>query len=234
MADFSILTDAHCHWRPKSDAIVSVRCSAVPDDWSEILESGGPKVRVMIGLHPWYVTADDSRLEELNLLLQDSSAGIGEIGLDRTGRGISLDEQADLFRRQLMLASEYERPAAVHCVRAWGRLLEILKEDSFRQNRWMIHGYNGSLEIAAEILKLGGFISLNPLQLKPGKLAGLLEIIPPGQLLIETDYEGRSSGEYRTFLERNYHHVSVLLNMTIPDLADRMLLNLNRLWHKGD
>lgn len=34
-----------------------------------------------------------------------------------------------MFRQQLQLAKELNKPASVHCVRAFGDLLEILKYD---------------------------------------------------------------------------------------------------------
>lgn len=36
-----------------------------------------------------------------------------------------------MFRQQLELAKELNKPASVHCVRAFGDLLEILKYDLF-------------------------------------------------------------------------------------------------------
>ncbi|RLN33617.1 hypothetical protein C2845_PM03G29870 [Panicum miliaceum] len=52
-----------------------------------------------------------------------------QIGLDKGlhGRTIDFREQVKVFRRQLELAKELERPVSVHCVRAFGDLLEILK-----------------------------------------------------------------------------------------------------------
>lgn len=40
---------------------------------------------------------------------------------------ITAKSQVEVFRRQLELAKELERPVSVHCVRAFGDLLEILK-----------------------------------------------------------------------------------------------------------
>lgn len=37
-----------------------------------------------------------------------------------------------MFRQQLELAKELNKPASVHCVRAFGDLLEILKYDFLR------------------------------------------------------------------------------------------------------
>jgi len=56
-------------------------------------------------------------------------AAVGEIGLDKGSHGKTIDfgDQVEVFQRQLELAKELEKPVSVHCVRAFGDLLEILK-----------------------------------------------------------------------------------------------------------
>mmetsp|Transcript_39295 Transcript_39295/g.95032 ORF Transcript_39295/g.95032 Transcript_39295/m.95032 type:complete len:447 (-) Transcript_39295:367-1707(-) len=58
---------------------------------------------------------------------------VGEIGLDGfhfdpTTKDLttSMDEQADSFMYQLQLASIYERPVSIHCVRATGKIMDVL------------------------------------------------------------------------------------------------------------
>mmetsp|Transcript_39294 Transcript_39294/g.95030 ORF Transcript_39294/g.95030 Transcript_39294/m.95030 type:complete len:454 (-) Transcript_39294:373-1734(-) len=58
---------------------------------------------------------------------------VGEIGLDGfhfdpTTKDLttSMDEQADSFMYQLQLATVYERPVSVHCVRATGKIMDVL------------------------------------------------------------------------------------------------------------
>jgi len=66
---------------------------------------------------------------------RDWKAGVGETGLnfssfakaaaDRQEAGRA--EQEECFAAHLDLARELNRPVAIHCVRAWGRLVEILR-----------------------------------------------------------------------------------------------------------
>lgn len=54
---------------------------------------------------------------------------MGEIGLDKGsyGRKIDFNDQVKVFQKQLELAKELNKPASIHCVRAFGDLLQILK-----------------------------------------------------------------------------------------------------------
>ena len=52
------------------------------------------------------------------------------LGLDKSIRHeISLDAQADVFQRHLLLAKRFQRTLTVHCVQAWGRLLEVISAE---------------------------------------------------------------------------------------------------------
>ncbi|XP_039819916.1 uncharacterized protein LOC120682191 isoform X10 [Panicum virgatum] len=67
-------------------------------------------------------------------------------------------QEVEVFRRQLELAKELERPVSVHCVRAFGDLLEILKQT-------------------------GPF----PAGMKSTKAKQMLKSIPLDRILLETD-----------------------------------------------
>jgi TatD DNase family protein len=47
--------------------------------------------------------------------------------LDHNNSSTTILTQVEVFQRQLELAKELEKPVSVHCVRAFGDLLEILK-----------------------------------------------------------------------------------------------------------
>ena len=58
---------------------------------------------------------------------RQSRVVIGEIGLDRWIDNPDIPAQLECFRWQLALAAEQDRPATIHCLRAWGMLEEVLK-----------------------------------------------------------------------------------------------------------
>ena len=68
-----------------------------------------------------------------NQLILHSDCPVGEIGLDgfhfdpiTKDLTTSMEEQADAFMYQLQLATIYERPVSVHCVRATGKIMDVL------------------------------------------------------------------------------------------------------------
>jgi TatD DNase family protein len=142
------------------------------------------------GLHPWKVAErSPSWLETLKGFLDSHpGAGIGECGLDRWMKAPDLDDQHDVFRAQLALAKDLDRPATIHCLKAWGPLLdELLSLPSLP--RFLLHSYGGSREVAHQCLKLGAWFSFSGYFLHPRKEAtrAVFAELPIDRILVETD-----------------------------------------------
>ncbi len=157
------------------------------------------------GIHPWDCgNCSGTWLQNLRAtLLADSSAGVGEIGLDRwiidgikpgdpriTGlRVASLDEQAEVFAAQLALAAELNRAASIHCVQAFGALLEVLQKSPLPARGFLLHGYGGPAEMIKPFADLGAYFSFNIELIQPRQSVRLenFTTIPATRLLVETD-----------------------------------------------
>ncbi len=111
---------------------------------------------------------------------------IGEIGLDYHYDGFDKDKQIKIFREQLELARELNLPVIVHSRDASEDTLNILKE---YKPQGVVHCFSGSAETAAEIVKLGMYISFTGvLTFKNAKKAAkALEVVPLEKLMLETD-----------------------------------------------
>jgi len=162
-----------------------VCCGTREADWDRVLELARDHACVlpMLGLHPWYVQeAAPGWLGRLEARLQAERAGLGECGLDfADGRpGRALQEAA--FLAQLRLAIDLDRPLAIHCVRAWGRLLALLGSTGIPAAGAMVHAYSGSGEVAAELQKLGLHLSFGARR-NPRALAAAAA----DRILFETD-----------------------------------------------
>ena len=161
-------------------------CGTCPEDWARVLELAGryPAVRPAFGLHPCYA-AEDGGLEKLEEFLRRSPAAcVGEIGLD----GLKdLPGQEENFIFQLELAGKFRRPAVIHCVRSWGRMLELLKKKPLPA--FMLHSYSGSAELVKDLAALGGYFSFGGEIMDPKreKLRGALAAAPAERLLFETE-----------------------------------------------
>lgn len=209
------LFDSHCHVQDDAlfpaignvmeraaDAgvVKMASCGTSSNDWNKVLQLAAkyPAVIPMIGIHPWFVKqrlAGDSSLylwkEEFQtmekLLREHPEAGVGETGLDSHKRFTNRMEQEASFVVHLDLARELNRPVAVHCVQAWGRLVEILREHA--APRILLHAFGGAPEMIPELVELNCWFSFcgsvtNP---KAKRIRAAAVAVPDDRLLIETD-----------------------------------------------
>lgn len=163
-----------------------------PADWDavETLARTYPEVLPSFGIHPWHTdTAGDGWLDDLEARLRrNPHSGVGEIGLDRWIRNHDLDRQKSLLRDQLALAHRLDRPVTLHCLRAWGSLLDELEAADLRRSP-LLHSYGGPADMVDRFASLGAYFSISGYffrEDKAGKLA-VFDRVPPERLLIETD-----------------------------------------------
>ncbi len=179
-----------------------------PDDWPRVaaLAAAHGFVRPAYGLHPWDVGAPrpaDWRERLVARLDADPRASVGEIGLDRwildsaapddprlAGvRRASMGEQTEAFVAQFALAAARNRPVTVHCLRAFGELLPLLRDIPAPARGFLLHAYGGSAELVPELVELGAYFSFNPafLDRSKGARQEAFRAIPEERLLCETD-----------------------------------------------
>lgn len=163
-------------------------------DWEAVatLAEEHPWIQPSFGLHPWHTGQQSPDwLNTLRQLLEaHPNAGVGEIGLDRWIEGHDPVAQDAAFNAQLKVATELNRPATIHCLRAWGPLAETLRHPEHRPARgFLIHAYGGSLEMMHEFVQLGAYFSFNAYFLHERKAAQreVFARIPADRLLVETD-----------------------------------------------
>ena len=176
-------------------------------DWPDVtaLAAAQALVRPSYGLHPWDVgnRGPDWQSRLVACLDANPRAAVGEIGLDRwildrakpddarlAGlRRAPLAEQSEALLFQLDLATSRELPASIHCLDAHGPLLELLRTTRRPARGFLLHAYNGSVEMAAAFAKLGAYFSFNGAFLDPRKerLHAVYRAIPSDRLLVETD-----------------------------------------------
>ena len=172
------------------------------EDWPEVLvlAKSVPQVIPSFGYHPWYV-AERTADWQANLVkfLDGVPSAIGEIGLDKWINGHNLAEQREVFVWQLRLAAERNLPASIHCLEAWGALLEILRAEPRPRCGFVLHSFGGPREMVEELAALGAYFSL------PGYFAHERKVrqretfkhVPRERLLIETDAPDQSLPEER-------------------------------------
>ncbi|XP_030935748.1 uncharacterized protein LOC115960888 isoform X1 [Quercus lobata] len=183
-------------------------------DWHLVKQMGEnyPSVIPCFGLHPWFVAERTPNwFNTLKECLESTpSAAVGEIGLDKGSHGKQIDFtvqvllsqnfcclmifhnylfQIEVFRQQLELAKELKRPASIHCVRAFGDLLQIMKSMGPFPAGFILHSYLGSGEMVPEFAKLGAYFSFSGflMSLEARKAKKMLKAVPSERILLETD-----------------------------------------------
>jgi TatD DNase family protein len=187
--------DAHSHLPDSYSAPNNhhrVVCGTCESDWDAILAHAASEDRVipMLGLHPWFVSeASQAWRPRLESLLRSHRVGVGEFGLDFARKDSDRSLQEAAFRAQLRLAHAIHRPVAMHVVRAWGRLLDLLREEGVPKAGAMVHAYAGSPETALALQAMGVFVSFSSDLLKPDrpKVREALLSVDASHLLLETD-----------------------------------------------
>ncbi|MCS6770876.1 MAG: TatD family hydrolase [Kiritimatiellae bacterium] len=163
-------------------------------DWADVAALARQFPDLIIpsfGVHPWYVHEQPTDWEEsLRDYLEDfPQAGVGEVGLDRWKSDLPWEGQVDAFRRQLRLARELKRPVSIHCLRAWGALVDVLESEPLPERGLLMHSYGGSAEMVSILIPYGARFSLPGYFLRPDKENKLATFrrVPSDRLLIETD-----------------------------------------------
>ena len=141
-----------------------------------------------IGIHPWYI--EESRLEsDLEIVkekLQLSEClALGECGLDKRIE-IPLELQISVFKQQLELVKETQKPIVLHCVAAYEEVIAIKKEMKI-ENPMIIHGFSKNEQVAQSLLKNGFYLSFGKYLLRNPDLEKVFTFAPENQILLETD-----------------------------------------------
>ncbi|MDQ7772341.1 MAG: TatD family hydrolase, partial [Elusimicrobiales bacterium] len=190
------LFDAHNHFQEFPDPVLAAAglrpafcCSTGPADWAAVkaFAAAAPGAVPFFGLHPWLIKeAGRNWLAPLETLIKETRSGVGECGLDAL-KGPPVEDQREVLAAQLGLAVLLDRPVSLHCVRAWGPLLDCLRTAG--PLRFLVHSYSASAEITRELAALGGYFSFGPalLDARRTRARAALGFVPRDRLLFESE-----------------------------------------------
>ena len=159
-----------------------------------------PRVRVGLGLHPWWVADDTCGEGEVALFerLAPVAPLISEVGLDfQPRRADTRDAQIEAFERVCAAAA---RPSAefprrimsIHSSAAATCVLDVLERTGCLDACICIfHWFSGSQEELTRAIDAGCFFSVNERMLKTKRGRAYARAIPKDCLLIETDFPGK-------------------------------------------
>lgn len=201
------LYDAHNHLQDerlgKDPSLLIERCrtegiaamvvnGSCEEDWEAVLRLSQtyPEVIPSFGYHPWYVRerSGDWKSNLVRYLYRTPSA-IGEVGLDRWIKDADIPGQEETFQFQLQLAASRNLPLSIHCLQAWGRMYDLLRNQPGPDCGFLLHSYGGPVEMVEPLAALGAYFSLPGYYAneRKAKQRDTFKHVPLERLLIETD-----------------------------------------------
>lgn len=162
-------------------------------DWNKVIELYDIYPRwalPSLGLHPWFLNERSPNWhKKLTYFLNKYPIAIGECGLDKWIPDHDLELQQAILQTHLDLAHKYQRPITLHCLKAWGTLLEMLQNDPVPERGFLLHAYGGPTEMVQPFVEMGAYFSFSGYFLEPKKAERLdvFRSIPIERILVETD-----------------------------------------------
>jgi len=208
------MIDSHCHLADEAFAadleeVVRRARDAGLERVMAILEAGNvkeaqqadrlerlwPDVRFAIGVHPHQAhqfAAEPQRSAVVvreQCLATPSARAVGEIGLDYHYDYSPREVQHEVFRAQIRVALELDRPVVIHTREADEDTIEILQDEGQGRLRGVLHCFTGGDTLRDAGLALGFYISLAGILTFPkaADLRAMARGVPLDRLLTETD-----------------------------------------------
>ena len=200
--------DTHCHLhddklvdkdlvvqnylRDRIEAVINMGCCAKTSLMGRDLSEKYPSVYFATGCHPSDSNGFGQKEFDTikSLATHPKCVAVGEIGLDYYWEPFDKEKQAECFIEQIEFAEQAKLPICIHSRSATGDMLKILKEQKSKLvYGGVMHCFSGSVETAAELLKLGLYISFaGPLTFKNARtLLDVAKYVPNDMCLTETD-----------------------------------------------
>jgi len=165
--------------------ILSASCVTDSKDNLELSKTN-KKLLPAIGIHPQEIS---NSFEELEKLFDDRVVAIGECGLEFTDEVSELDrkKQMELFRKQIVMSQNVDRPLIVHSREASDEMLQILGE--YKNLRGVIHCYTGGKKRIKKYMDLPGewYFGIDGNLTYETGLEQVVQNIPKDRLILETD-----------------------------------------------
>lgn len=178
-----------------------------------------------IGLHPWHIKTKNENNELLQLIEDALEFNhvifVGEAGLDKA---INKDfaEQQRVFKAQAFMAEEFNYPLIIHCVKAYNEVFELRKNMNPAMP-WILHGFNGSVELTRQLENAGFLFSFGEALFKNNsKVIQSFSHLPLEKIFFETD-------ESIEEVERIYDQGAKIKRIPLQELKEAIWANFNRI-----
>lgn len=219
------IIETHCHLdylkdRPLEETLAEVQrvnvervitIAVSPENLATVRELSqvAPWVYGTQGIHPHDAEKYSDAVEaEIRAHAGDDKiVAVGEIGLDYFYDNADRDVQREVFRRQLQIACDTDRPVVIHSREADDDTIEILREfETTLKRRGVIHSFTSGPGLAQYALGEGWCLGFNGITTfnKAENVRDIVRMAPIEQILLETDspflapvpYRGRENAPF--------------------------------------
>lgn len=184
----------------RAQAVGVLAAVTIADDldaagWAVQAATWDPRVYAAVALHPTRADAltDDARAELERLAAEPKVVAIGETGMDLYWPGrldvcAHPDVQREAFAWHIDLAKRTGKPLMIHNREADAEVLDVLRAEGAPETV-IFHCFSSGPEMARTCVDAGWIISLSgTVSFKNATdLREAATLVPPGQLLVETD-----------------------------------------------
>jgi len=164
-------------------------------EWDRIEAlSQRPGLHGALGLHPFFIDQATPEIDlagdlQRRLAANPRLVAVGEVGLDFYHGRDNAERQCAVLAAQLTVARALDRPVVVHNRRSWNEFFGLLREMGIASLRGLCHCFNGSREVARQVLDLGLMVSFcGPLTYPQSThVRAAAAYVPLDRILTETD-----------------------------------------------
>lgn len=173
------------------------------------------------GIHPWDTKEQQKLKLPDEMINSENWVYIGETGLDKL-KGAELNSQIEIFKQHIHASEKWRKPLLIHCVRCFNELIQLHNEYA-PQQKWIVHGFIGSPELAKQLTEAGFLLSFGVgIINKESKAAHSLRTIPKESFLLETD-------DASIPIQEVYRAASEVIQITMQNLKKVVSDNFKRL-----
>ncbi len=248
---YLIDTHAHIDMAENSDEIIQnatangVKKIIIPSVEEKFFEKiiqiaeNHENIYCQLGIFPSEAKTWTNKIEQkIKELAQNPKVvAIGEIGLDYYWDKSFVEEQKEIFKKQILIANELNLPIVVHDREAHKDCIDIIKE--YNQTSTVIfHCFSGSVEMMRECVKNDWFIALGGVVTfkNAKKMKDVAKEIPIDYLLLETDSPYLTPVPYRgkenqpSYIKYVAEEIAKLRNENVEDIIIKTSQNAERVF----
>lgn len=239
------IIETHCHLdylrdRPLEDTLEQtqrvniervITIAVAPDNLARVRELStlAPWIYGTQGIHPHEAESYSDAVEtEIRCHARDEKiVAVGEIGLDYFYDNSDRSVQREVFRRQLQVACDTDRPVVIHSRDADDDTITILREfEQSLSRRGVIHSFTSGPGLAEYALGQGWNLGFNGITTfnKAENVRDIVRMTPISQILLETDapfltpvpYRGRENAPF--YLPFIAEHIASVKELPLEDV----------------